>query len=77
MNKISNNILAFLSGLGLILFPQTALAEEESNSSDEGSAAGSAPQFSSRRSGAGTIAAVVAIRQLQQLFLIADQVEEQ
>ena len=43
MNKISNNILAFLSGLGLILFPQTALAEEESNSnSDEGSAAGSA-----------------------------------
>ena len=63
MKKLTKNILAGLSGIALVLFPQLGLTESENNTSDEsGSAAGDSATGSAIGGvSAGTIAAVVAI----------------
>jgi hypothetical protein len=62
MNKLSKNLLAILSGLALIIFPQLTFAEGEESTASEGGAAGDAASKSAIGGvSAGTIAAVVAI----------------
>ena len=63
MKKISNKLLATITGLAFILLPQLTIAEEQAaNQGSEGAAAGdSAAQAAIGGVSAGTIAAVVAI----------------
>ena len=71
MKKFTRNIFAAISGLVIILLPQSTLAADESSgASSGGSSAGSAAQGAAIGGvTAGTIAAVVAIAAAAAAFL--------